>query len=201
MSRVTNEINKVTGTIISVAGKLIFYAVVVLLLVEGCTRGYAFGHAIFCPTAMEATPGTDKVVTITDGQSTGDVASMLRSRGLIDSELILQIQKRFYEYEFHPGTYELNTSMTSKEILQVLNEGTGEEEMIEEKETSAKTTETEAAETTEATEAENRDTTAAAVETEAADTDSDHTAAEITIDQETSSAQAEESDEIEIRIE
>jgi UPF0755 protein len=197
MSRVTNEINKVTGTIISVAGKLIFYAVVVLLLVEGCTRGYAFGHAIFCPTAMEATPGTDKVVTITDGQSTGDVASMLRSRGLIDSELILQIQKRFYEYEFHPGTYELNTSMTSKEILQVLNEGTGEEELIEEKETSAKTTETEAAETTEA---EKQETTTAAVETTAAD--SDHTAAEITIDHpETASAQAEETDEIEIRIE
>jgi UPF0755 protein len=191
MSRVTNEINKVTGTIISVAGKLIFYAVVVLLLVEGCTRGYAFGHAIFCPTAMEAAPGTDKVVTITDGQSTGDIASMLRNRGLIDSELILQIQKRFYEYEFHPGTYELNTSMTSKEILQALNEGTGEEE------TSAKTTETEAAETTKA---EKQETTTAAVETTAAD--SDHTAAEITIDHpETASAQSEETDEIEIRIE
>jgi UPF0755 protein len=196
MSRVTNEINKVTGTIISVAGKLIFYAVVVLLLVEGCTRGYEFGHAIFYPTAMEAAPGTDKVVTITDDQSTGDVANMLRSRGLIDSELILQIQKRFYEYDFHPGTYELNTSMTSKEILQVLNEGTGEE-LIEEKETSAKTVETEAAETTEA---EKQETTTAAVETTAAD--SDHTAAEITIDhQETASAQAEETDEIEIRIE
>jgi UPF0755 protein len=197
MSRVTNEINKVTGTIISVAGKLIFYAVVVLLLVEGCTRGYAFGHAIFYPTAMEAAPGTDKVVTITDGQSAGDVASMLRSRGLIDSELILQIQKRFYEYEFHPGTYELNTSMTSKEILQVLNEGTGEEDMIEEKETSAKTTETEAVETTEA---EKQDTTTAGIETTAAD--SDHSAAEITIDHpETASVQAEDTDEIEIRIE
>jgi UPF0755 protein len=195
MSRVTNEINKVTGTIISVAGKLIFYAVVVLLLVEGCTRGYAFGHAIFYPTAMEAAPGTDKVVTITDGQSAGDVASILRNRGLIDSELIFQIQKRFYEYEFHPGTYELNTSMTSKEILQALNEGTGEE--TTEEETSAKTTETEAAETTEA---ENRETMAAAVETTAADID--HTASEITIDhQETTSAQAEDTDEIEIRIE
>jgi UPF0755 protein len=197
MSRVTNEINKVTGTIISVAGKLIFYAVVVLLLVEGCTRGYEFGHAIFYPTAMEAAPGTDKVVTITDDQSTGDVANMLRSRGLIDSELILQIQKRFYEYDFHPGTYELNTSMTSKEILQVLNEGTGKEEMIEEKETSAKTTEIEAAETTEA---EKQETTTAAIETTAAD--SDHTEAEITINHsETASAQAEETDEIEIRIE
>jgi cell division protein YceG involved in septum cleavage len=146
---------------------------------------------------MEAAPGTDKVVTITDGQSTGDVAYMLRNCGLIDSELTLQIQKRFYEYEFHPGTYALNTSMTSKEILQVLNEGTGEEETIEENETSAKMTDAEAAETTEA---ENRETMTAAVETTAAD--SDHTEVEITIDhQETASAQAEETDEIEIRIE
>jgi hypothetical protein len=69
--------------------------------------------------------------------------------------------------------------------------------MIEEKETSAKTTETEAVETTEA---EKQDTTTAGIETTAAD--SDHSAAEITIDHpETASVQAEDTDEIEIRIE
>ena len=40
MSNTTNEINKVTGTIIRVSWKLIVYAVVVLLLYEGVTRGY-----------------------------------------------------------------------------------------------------------------------------------------------------------------
>ena len=42
--------------------------------------------------------------------------------GLIRNELAVRIQKMFYDYEIYPGTYTLNTSMTSKEILQVLNE-------------------------------------------------------------------------------
>ena len=47
MSQITKEINKVTGTIISVSGKLIFYAVIILLLFEGISKGYQFGHEIF----------------------------------------------------------------------------------------------------------------------------------------------------------
>ena len=42
MSQMTKEINAITGTIIGVSGKLIIYALVILLLVEGMTRGYAF---------------------------------------------------------------------------------------------------------------------------------------------------------------
>ena len=57
MSQVTKEINAITGTIIGVSGKLIIYALVILLLVEGMTRGYAFGHEVFYATAMEPEPG------------------------------------------------------------------------------------------------------------------------------------------------
>jgi len=47
MSDTTKEINKVTGTIIRVSWKLIIYALAILMLYEGITRGYAFGHDIF----------------------------------------------------------------------------------------------------------------------------------------------------------
>ena len=40
MSSTTKEINKITGAVIRVSWKLIVYAVVVLLLYEGVTRGY-----------------------------------------------------------------------------------------------------------------------------------------------------------------
>lgn len=46
MSQITKDINKITGTIIGVSGKLILYALILLLLTEGIVRGYAFGHAI-----------------------------------------------------------------------------------------------------------------------------------------------------------
>lgn len=121
MSRITKEINKITGTIIGISGKLILYAVVILLLFEGITRGYAFGHDVFYATAMEEPPGTSKVVTIPKGYTTAEACEVLKKAGLIDNVPAFQIQKMFYDYEIHPGTYELNTSMTTKEILQELN--------------------------------------------------------------------------------
>lgn len=122
MSRMTKEINKITGTIIGISGKLILYAVILLLLFEGMTKGYEFGHEIFYATAMDEAPGVDKVVTIPKGQSDAETARMLGQTGLVGNELAFQVQKKFYDYEIYPGTYTLNTSMTSKEILQQLNE-------------------------------------------------------------------------------
>ena len=122
MSQLTKEINKITGTIIGVSGRLIIYALVILLLVEGVTRGYAFGHEIFYASAMEPAPGRDMVLTIPQDQPEEQTLETLKAVGLIHNELAVRIQKTFYDYEIYPGTYTLNTSMTSKEILQILNE-------------------------------------------------------------------------------
>lgn len=122
MSQMTKEINKITKTIIGISGKLILYALVILLLVEGMTRGYAFGYSIFYATPMEAAPGRDFRVTVPEDQDPRETIATLKDMGLIANELAVQIQMWFYDYDIYPGTYELNTSMTSKEILQLLNE-------------------------------------------------------------------------------
>lgn len=127
MSRVTKEINKITGTIIGISGKLILYALVLLLLIEGMSKGYAFGHEVFHSTPMEAEPGRDISVTIGDGDEVKDVVGLLHDMGLIGNELAVRVQLKFYDYEIYPGTYMLNTSMSPKEILQILNEKPEEE--------------------------------------------------------------------------
>ncbi len=128
MSQIAKDINKITGTIIGVSGRLILYALVILLAAEGVTRGYAFGHSIFYQQAVEEAPGTDKGITITGAESEREVIEQLKDLGLIDSVLTARFQMLFYEYEIQPGTYTLNTSMTSKEILQMLDEGLEEPE-------------------------------------------------------------------------
>ena len=134
MSNTTKEINRVTGAIIGISGKLIFYALVVLLLYEGITKGYAFGYEIFHSTAMAEAPGIDKVVQIEDGDSLMDVAKELDSKGLIKNEYAFLIQSMFYEYgkageyEIIPGTFTLNNSMTAKEIIIEIRDGPEEEE-------------------------------------------------------------------------
>ncbi len=131
MSNTTNDINRVTTAIIRISVRLICLALVILVLYEGITRGYAFGHAVFYEEAVEAPPGTDKTVTVKDGDGANQIAELLMDEGLIANEFAFIFQSRFYEYDnFYPGTYQLNTSMTSKEILQELNTKpeTGEDE-------------------------------------------------------------------------
>ena len=136
MSNTTNEINKVTGTIIRVSWKLIVYAVVVLLMYEGVTRGYRFGHDIFYSSAAAAKPGVNMRVTIGEGEELLDIAAALERGGLIKNRYAFLIQSLFYEYggsenPVEAGTYLLNNSMTSKEIILTLREGAEEEDTEE----------------------------------------------------------------------
>nr|WP_314458583.1 aminodeoxychorismate lyase [uncultured Clostridium sp.] len=126
MSRTTNEINKITGAIIAISSRLIIFALVVLLLYEGVTRGYEFGHEIFYASAMEQSPGQDKSITVEKGASAVQVARLLKGSSLIANEYSFIIQAEFFDYKVNPGIYTFNTSMTSKEILQMMNDNTGE---------------------------------------------------------------------------
>ena len=129
MSHITRDINRVTGTVIGISGKLILYALVILLLAEGHHKGLCLlGHSLFYESSVEQAPGRDIVVTVPDGQSDSDTIHELKKDGLIDNELAMRVQMKFYDYEIHPGTYTLNTSMSSKKMLQILNEKADKEE-------------------------------------------------------------------------
>lgn len=128
MSRTTKEINKITGAIIALSIRLIILALMILLLYEGITRGYEFGHEIFYASAMESEPGQDKNITIDKGASIAGVAKLLKDNGLIANEYSFIIQAEFFNYKANPGRYTLNTSMTSRDILQMMNENTEEKE-------------------------------------------------------------------------
>lgn len=130
MSNRTKEINKITTTIISISVKLIVYALIILLLYEAVAKGYEFGHEIFFAEAVDPAPGRDVPVAMEKNESVTGAAEYLAKKGLIKSEFAFLFQSKFYDYDtIYPGTYVLNTSMTSKEILQKLNEkpDTGED--------------------------------------------------------------------------
>lgn len=127
MSDRTNEINKITGTIISVSVKLIIYALVVLMLFQCVTKGYRFGYEVFHSSAVSAAPGIEKIISV-NSESTSVVGKQLKDKGLIANEYIFQIQAKFYDYEIKKGTYTLNSSMTTKDILKTLDEGLPDKE-------------------------------------------------------------------------
>lgn len=123
MSSRTREINRITMAIIRISVKLMLLALLILLLYEAVIQGYAFGHAVFYAEAVEAAPGHNITVVVKDGEDVSKAADELEKKGLIKNIYAFLFQSRFYDYDkIYPGTYTLNTSMTSKEILQKLSE-------------------------------------------------------------------------------
>lgn len=123
MSKTTREINRITTTIMSVSCKVVLYALVLFLLYEGVTRGYSCGHEIFDPTPMSQEPGITREFVIGEGDTVKTVAKALEEDGLIRDKWIFILQAKIYEYEIHAGSYELNTSMTSKDMLKLIDAG------------------------------------------------------------------------------
>lgn len=121
MSSTAKEINKITGTIIRVSLKLILYIVLIWLLVQVVHGGFRFGYAIFTPYTVDEAPGRDVEIVVAKGQSKWETVEQLEDMGLILDKYAAFFQMYFYDYEVYPGVYEANTSLTAKEILQILN--------------------------------------------------------------------------------
>ena len=71
---------------------------------------------------MAAAPGRDMEIQVEAGASVSAVGKTLEKEGLINNQYSFIIQAMVYDYEIQPGDYILNTSMTSREILDILSE-------------------------------------------------------------------------------
>ena len=120
MSKITREINKISLFVISTSGRIILYGLV--LIVTGARSAYSFGHGIFYAPAMEAEPGTEKSIKLDGDESVEEVGKILKKAGLIRDARTFTIQAKCYGYEVNAGTYELNTSKDSKELINILKE-------------------------------------------------------------------------------
>lgn len=128
MSRVTKEINKISMAVISISTKLVIYVMLIVLLAAGAKKGYEFGHSVFYAPAMEAEPGTEKTVTLNGDESVLQVGQKLEDAGLIRDSKAFSIQALCYGYKVTKGEFQLNTALSSKEIINLLGEDTEDEE-------------------------------------------------------------------------
>jgi len=125
MKRLKDVTIALAGTIVRVA--LVILAVICIMKYAG--KAYDFGYRIFAEEPMSAEPGRDITVVVTNDDSQSDIYQMLEDKGIIRDHQLFNIQKKLSSYkgDIEPGSYDLNTSMTTDEILMVLV-GTEEED-------------------------------------------------------------------------
>lgn len=108
--------------------KLIILLILVLIVQFIISSGYDFGYNLFAAPAMSSPPGREVTFIVEKGESTSDIIDELAEAGLIRDKFSFRCQIVFYDKILQPGEYILNTSMTSKEILLLLNDGPGSTE-------------------------------------------------------------------------
>jgi len=114
-------IKKLSSFITGLSLRVIVLSIMVLVVFIAVSYSYNFGHSVFFQQPAEEAPGTDIVVEIDNEMTVDDLASLLKEEGIIDNELAFVDQTKLYKAKIWPGSYILNTSMTTKEIIQLIN--------------------------------------------------------------------------------
>lgn len=123
------EANKISMKIIRISLKVIVAAVLAMVLYKGTTMAYSYGYAIFNDVPMEEKPGREVSITIDKDTSAREIGNILESQGLVENGFVFFIQTKMVEKgkDIKPGRYELNTSMTAEEMIQVMAAGEKDE--------------------------------------------------------------------------
>ncbi|MCR4807963.1 MAG: endolytic transglycosylase MltG [Lachnospiraceae bacterium] len=118
------------GTVIRA---VVLIACIVLVINIG-KKAYDFGFRVFTEGPVAEAPGRDIVMSVDKGEGLKAIAEKLEEKGITSDWALFFIQAKLSEYKgsIDPGTYTLNNSMTTDEIMAVLTkaeiESTGEED-------------------------------------------------------------------------
>lgn len=115
----------IAGTAISTVIKVVIAAVIIMYVYRFSITAYDYGYRIFGETPVAEAPGENVTVAILENTSTKEVGRMLEQKGLIRDAGLFFWQEKVSSFsgEIKPGAYELNTSMTVEEMMEIMASG------------------------------------------------------------------------------
>lgn len=103
--------------------RCIVIAFVAFLIFQGGRKAYAFGEAVFLDEPMTSEDNAREItVTIPDNASAKEIGEILERKSLIRDSRVFYVQSLCVEEgdELKGGRYDLNTSMTAAEIMEIM---------------------------------------------------------------------------------
>ncbi len=105
--------------------KVVLAIIIIMVVYKGSVTAYEYGQRVFNEPAITTGSGRVIQVTIPEGSSAKEIGELLEKKGLIREGRLFLVQEMLSEYKdkLQPGTYELNTSMTTEEMMKIMSEG------------------------------------------------------------------------------
>ena len=115
---------KVTVAILGTIAKIAVTVVVLIFIYRGAVWAYHYGYTIFEDAPAAQAPGRDVTITITENMSVKEIGKLLESKGLVKDGTIFYLQNLLSSHKdkLKPGTYELNSSMSAAEMMELMDQ-------------------------------------------------------------------------------
>ena len=120
---------EVVVSVFSTVFKVVLAIIIVMLVYKWSLTAYEYGQRVFNEPPMTAGDGRTVTIVVEEGDGAKEIGATLENHGLIrDAELfVIQEMLSAYKDKMKPGAYELNTSMTSDEMMAIMSNGAEEE--------------------------------------------------------------------------
>lgn len=128
---------RVLDVTVSFIGTIIRAVVLIacaMLVINVGKKAYDFGFRVFTEGPVAEAPGRDIIMSVDEGEGMTDIAKKLEEKGITSDWMLFFVQAKLSEHKgsIDPGTYTLNNSMETEEIMAVLTKADKEAEEGEE---------------------------------------------------------------------
>ena len=114
---------EVVISVFSTVFKIVLAIIIVMLVYKWSITAYEYGQRVFNEPPMSVGSGRTATVVVSEGDTAKEIGAKLEKSGLIRDAALFRIQEMLsaYKDELMPGTYELNTSMTTEEMMEIMS--------------------------------------------------------------------------------
>lgn len=113
---------KISSFVLRLLLNVTLIILVVVFTIYGSKMAYNFTYQLYGPVTVDPEPGRQTYIEISKGESTMDVASKLELYRVIANKYSFYIKAKLQGEVIMPGKYEVNSSMTYDEILDIITD-------------------------------------------------------------------------------
>lgn len=117
------KVDKMVIKTLTTVVKVVLAVVVIMFVYKGAMLVYDYGYRVFAEPAVDMAPGLDMDVVIEESMGAKEIGKLLEEKGLIKDGTLFYLQNILSKYkdDLKAGTYTLNTSMTTEEMMAVIS--------------------------------------------------------------------------------
>ncbi|MBR5316826.1 MAG: endolytic transglycosylase MltG [Lachnospiraceae bacterium] len=114
---------EVVVSIFSTVFKVVLAIIIVMLVYKWSMTAYDYGQRVFNEPPVSAGSGRTVTFVVKEGETAKEIGANLEKNGLIRDAALFRIQEMLsaYKGKLKPGTYELNTSMKTEEMMMIMS--------------------------------------------------------------------------------